>query len=151
MEVTPWRTFAKYVIVGAGLPFAVGEIMSVRLSSVYLLQHSQSSMSPSTEKSSPLGTDSPVSLPLPGSKAPTAVAIVTPQRSNSLDFLNFEEKRQIIASSLSLTDFLQHKHAQGSATTPTSPTTAKFILGKLLLEVRTLYFVYMFEYNLVSL
>lgn len=105
-------------------------IMSVRLNSVYLLQHSQNSMSPSTEKSSPLANDSPVSLPLQGSKAPTAVAIVTPQRSNSLDFLNFEEKRQIIASSLSLTDFLQHKHAQGSATTPTSPTTAKFILGK---------------------
>lgn len=34
------------------------------------------------------------------------VAIVTPQRSNSLDYLNFEEKRQIIASSLSLSDFL---------------------------------------------
>lgn len=34
------------------------------------------------------------------------VAIVTPQRSNSLDYLNFEEKRQIIASSLSLSEFL---------------------------------------------
>lgn len=106
--------------------------MSVRLSGVYLLQHSQNSMSPSIEKSSQLSNESPVSLPLQGSKPPTAVAIVTPQRSNSLDFLNFEEKRQIIASSLSLTDFLQNKHAQGSATTPTSPTTAKFILGKLL-------------------
>ncbi|XKL61198.1 hypothetical protein PGB90_008255 [Kerria lacca] len=103
--------------------------MSVRLSGVYLLQHSQSSMSPSSEKLSPLNNDSPVSLPLPGTKT-TAVAIVTPQRSNSLDFLNFEEKRQIIASSLSLTDFLQHKRTQGSATTPTSPSTAKFILGK---------------------
>ena len=72
-----------------------------------------------------------MSLPLQGSKPPTAVAIVTPQRSNSLDFLNFEEKRQIIASSLSLTDFLQNKHAQGSTTTPTSPNTAKFILGEL--------------------
>lgn len=29
-----------------------------------------------------------------------------PQRSNSLDYLNFEEKRQLIASSLSLTDFI---------------------------------------------
>lgn len=103
--------------------------MSVRLSGVYLVQHSQS-MSPSNEKSPSLNNDTSVSLPLQGSKAPTAVAIVTPQRSNSLDFLNFEEKRQIIASSLSLTDFLQHKHAQGSATTPTSPTTAKFILGE---------------------
>ncbi|XP_044734030.1 phosphatase and actin regulator 4 isoform X2 [Chrysoperla carnea] len=34
------------------------------------------------------------------------VTIVTPQRSNSLDYLNFEEKRQLIASSLSLSDFL---------------------------------------------
>lgn len=34
------------------------------------------------------------------------VAIVAPQRSNSLDYLNFEEKRQLIASSLSLSDFL---------------------------------------------
>lgn len=32
---------------------------------------------------------------------------VTPQRSNSLDYLNFEEKRQLIASSLSLSDILQ--------------------------------------------
>ncbi|XP_062128937.1 myb-like protein AA isoform X7 [Drosophila sulfurigaster albostrigata] len=32
---------------------------------------------------------------------------VTPQRSNSMDFLNFEEKRQLIASSLSLSDILQ--------------------------------------------
>jgi phosphatase and actin regulator 4 len=31
---------------------------------------------------------------------------VTPQRSNSLDYLNFEEKRQLIASSLSLSDIL---------------------------------------------
>ncbi|XP_071050349.1 phosphatase and actin regulator 3 isoform X2 [Onthophagus taurus] len=35
-----------------------------------------------------------------------SVAIVAPQRSNSLDYLNFEEKRQLIASSLSLSDFL---------------------------------------------
>ncbi|XP_034481606.1 phosphatase and actin regulator 4B isoform X2 [Drosophila innubila] len=33
---------------------------------------------------------------------------VTPQRSNSMDFLNFEEKRQLIASSLSLSDILQN-------------------------------------------
>ncbi|XP_076266504.1 phosphatase and actin regulator 4 isoform X11 [Rhynchophorus ferrugineus] len=35
-----------------------------------------------------------------------SVAIVAPTRSNSLDYLNFEEKRQLIASSLSLSDFL---------------------------------------------
>lgn len=50
-------------------------------------------------------------------------------RSNSMDYLNFEEKRQIIASSLSLTDFL---HTSGTATTPTSPTTGKFIIGELI-------------------
>lgn len=60
-------------------------------------------------------------------KLPTAVAIVTPQRSNSLDFLNFEEKRQLIASSLSLTDFLHHS---GSATSPSSPTSGNIYLGK---------------------
>lgn len=48
-------------------------------------------------------------------------------RSNSMDYLNFEEKRQIIASSLSLTDFL---HTSGTATIPTSPTTGKFIIGE---------------------
>ncbi|KAL3268847.1 hypothetical protein HHI36_007938 [Cryptolaemus montrouzieri] len=35
-----------------------------------------------------------------------AVAIVAPQRSNSLDYLNFHEKRELIASSLSISDFL---------------------------------------------
>ncbi|XP_023316887.1 phosphatase and actin regulator 2-like isoform X12 [Trichogramma pretiosum] len=43
----------------------------------------------------------------PRTKTVTIVA-PTPQRSNSLDYLNFEEKRQIIASSLSLSDFLAH-------------------------------------------
>ncbi|CAH1401500.1 unnamed protein product [Nezara viridula] len=61
----------------------------------------------------------------PGAKPPP-VAIVTPHRSNSLDFLNFEEKRQLIASSLSLTDFL---HKGGSVTSPSSPTTGP-IYGK---------------------
>ena len=37
------------------------------------------------------------------------------QRSNSLDYLNFEEKRQIIASSLSLSDFLAHGPAAAAA------------------------------------
>nr|XP_036671859.1 phosphatase and actin regulator 4 isoform X4 [Drosophila suzukii] len=37
---------------------------------------------------------------------------VTPQRSNSMDFLNFEEKRQLIASSLSLSDILHSGNAQ---------------------------------------
>lgn len=41
-----------------------------------------------------------------GPSKPKTVAIVAPQRSNSLDYLNFEEKRRLIASSLSLSDFL---------------------------------------------
>lgn len=56
-------------------------------------------------------------------------------RSNSMDYLNFEEKRQIIASSLSLTDFL---HTSGTATTPTSPTTGKFIIGE---QINKMYFL----------
>ncbi|KAI9581347.1 hypothetical protein GQX74_012672 [Glossina fuscipes] len=49
---------------------------------------------------------------------------VTPQRSNSLDYLNFEEKRQLIASSLSLSDILQCN--QTNATAPKDTTNAKF-------------------------
>lgn len=63
--------------------------MSVRVSEVYLVP---SQVLPSTEKNNVTKTKS--------------VAIVAPQRSNSLDYLNFEEKRQIIASSLSLSDFI---------------------------------------------
>ncbi|XP_049824120.1 phosphatase and actin regulator 4B isoform X9 [Aethina tumida] len=41
-----------------------------------------------------------------GQQKMKTVAIVAPTRSNSLDYLNFEEKRKLIASSLSLSDFL---------------------------------------------
>jgi phosphatase and actin regulator 4 len=61
-----------------------------------------------------------------GQAKPPPIAIVTPHRSTSLDFLNFEEKRQLIASSLSLTDFL---HRGGSATSPSSPTTGSLYSG----------------------
>lgn len=44
--------------------------------------------------------------PVPRPVKPKTVAIVAPTRSNSLDYLNFEEKRRLIASSLSLSDFL---------------------------------------------
>lgn len=44
-----------------------------------------------------------------------SVTIVTPQRSNSLDYLNFEEKRQLIASSLSLSEILQCGPAAAAA------------------------------------
>ncbi|KAF5273815.1 hypothetical protein FQA39_LY00930 [Lamprigera yunnana] len=55
------------------------------------------------------------------------VAIVAPQRSNSLDYLNFEEKRQIIASSLSLSDFL---HVGNNATKEIKDGVATVIVGK---------------------
>ncbi|XP_034939635.1 phosphatase and actin regulator 2 isoform X2 [Chelonus insularis] len=45
----------------------------------------------------------------------TVTIVSGPQRSNSLDYLNFEEKRQIIASSLSLSDFLAHGPAAAAA------------------------------------
>lgn len=35
------------------------------------------------------------------------VTIVTTQRSNSLDYLNFQKKRELIASTLSLSEILQ--------------------------------------------
>ncbi|XP_031621074.1 phosphatase and actin regulator 4B isoform X2 [Contarinia nasturtii] len=44
-----------------------------------------------------------------------SVTIVTPQRSNSLDYLNFEEKRQLIASTLSLSEILQCAPAVAAA------------------------------------
>lgn len=44
-----------------------------------------------------------------------SVTIVTPQRSNSLDYLNFEEKRQLIASTLSLSEILQCSPAAAAA------------------------------------
>lgn len=44
-----------------------------------------------------------------------SVTIVTPQRSNSLDYLNFEEKRQLIASSLSLSELIQCGPAAAAA------------------------------------
>lgn len=54
--------------------------------------------------------------------------IVAPQRSNSLDYLNFEEKRQLIASSLSLSDILQVGPAVAQAAKEVAATTA--VIGK---------------------
>lgn len=45
-----------------------------------------------------------------------------PQRSNSLDYLNFEEKRQLIASSLSLTDFINCASQQPAKDVPNQTT-----------------------------
>lgn len=56
-----------------------------------------------------------------------SVAIVAPQRSNSLDYLNFEEKRQIIASSLSLSDFI---HVGNNTAKDIKDGVATVIVGK---------------------
>ncbi|KAM7358437.1 uncharacterized protein ACRADG_003417 isoform 2-T2 [Cochliomyia hominivorax] len=50
---------------------------------------------------------------------------VTPQRSNSMDYLNFEEKRQLIASSLSLSDILQCNPANNVQTSKENVTAKK--------------------------
>jgi phosphatase and actin regulator 4 len=54
--------------------------------------------------------------------------IVAPQRSNSLDYLNFEEKRQLIASSLSLSDILQVGPAVAQAAKDVAAST---VIGKI--------------------
>jgi phosphatase and actin regulator 4 len=94
--------------------------MSIRVSGVYLVP------SPG-QPSSPEKNDSPGSGSIVAVVKPTSVTIVTPQRSNSLDYLNFEEKRQIIASSLSLSDFLHH----GPAAATKGVAATKVIVGKL--------------------
>uniref|UniRef100_A0A182Y872 Uncharacterized protein n=1 Tax=Anopheles stephensi TaxID=30069 RepID=A0A182Y872_ANOST len=53
---------------------------------------------------------------------------VTPQRSNSMDLLNFEEKRQLIASSLSLSDIL---HVSPAAAHVAKEVAASTVIGKL--------------------
>ncbi|XP_045473119.1 phosphatase and actin regulator 4 isoform X2 [Harmonia axyridis] len=55
-----------------------------------------------------------------------AVAIVAPQRSNSLDYLNFQEKRELIASSLSISDFL----SVGNDATKELKETTSLIIAK---------------------
>uniref|UniRef100_A0A182FFK8 Uncharacterized protein n=1 Tax=Anopheles albimanus TaxID=7167 RepID=A0A182FFK8_ANOAL len=53
---------------------------------------------------------------------------VTPQRSTSMDLLNFEEKRQLIASSLSLSDIL---HVSPAAAQVAKEVAASTVIGKL--------------------
>lgn len=71
-----------------------GFVMSVRFSGVFVV--------PGSEKSAAMHDRTQNNPPAKVKN----VAIVAPTRSNSLDYLNFEEKRQLIASSLSLSDFL---------------------------------------------
>lgn len=52
---------------------------------------------------------------------------VTPQRSSSMDLLNFEEKRQLIASSLSLSDIL---HVSPAAAHVAKEVAASTVIGE---------------------
>lgn len=55
---------------------------------------------------------------------------VTPQRSNSLDYLNFEEKRQLIASSLSLSDLIHCGPAAAAAAAKEVAAASTVIVGR---------------------
>ncbi|XP_017791684.1 PREDICTED: phosphatase and actin regulator 2-like [Habropoda laboriosa] len=89
--------------------------MSIRVSGVYLVP-SPAANEPGNEKPSNLSVENNLHQQHHHHHAAKTVTIVAgPQRSNSLDYLNFEEKRQIIASSLSLSDFLAHGPAAAAA------------------------------------
>ncbi|XP_017882442.1 phosphatase and actin regulator 2 isoform X6 [Ceratina calcarata] len=90
--------------------------MSIRVSGVYLVPSTPAANEPNNEKPSNLSVENSLHQQHHHHHAAKTVTIVAgPQRSNSLDYLNFEEKRQIIASSLSLSDFLAHGPAAAAA------------------------------------
>ncbi|XP_076675128.1 phosphatase and actin regulator 2 isoform X16 [Andrena cerasifolii] len=93
--------------------------MSIRVSGVYLVP-SPGSNETSNEKGNNLSAENNLHQQHHHHHhhhhtAKTVTIVAGPQRSNSLDYLNFEEKRQIIASSLSLSDFLAHGPAAAAA------------------------------------
>ncbi|XP_043254265.1 phosphatase and actin regulator 2 isoform X9 [Colletes gigas] len=89
--------------------------MSIRVSGVYLVP-SPAANEGNNEKTGNLPAENNLHQQHHHHHAAKTVTIVAgPQRSNSLDYLNFEEKRQIIASSLSLSDFLAHGPAAAAA------------------------------------
>ena len=85
--------------------------MSIRLSGVYLVQATGAD---ANEKSGN-NDNNQHQYHNQHHQSKTVTIVAGPQRSNSLDYLNFEEKRQIIASSLSLSDFLAHGPAAAAA------------------------------------
>ncbi|XP_033210399.1 phosphatase and actin regulator 2 isoform X2 [Belonocnema kinseyi] len=85
--------------------------MSIRLSNVYLVQATDAD---SNEKSGN-NENNQHQYHHQNHQGKTVTIVAGPQRSNSLDYLNFEEKRQIIASSLSLSDFLANGPAAAAA------------------------------------
>lgn len=76
-------------------------------------------------------TTSPTTMSkLNNEKLMKQVTIVTPQRSNSMDYLNFEQKRELIASSLSLSDFLHCNPAAAAAAAAKEVAATTVIVGK---------------------
>ncbi|XP_076183720.1 phosphatase and actin regulator 2 isoform X8 [Ptiloglossa arizonensis] len=92
--------------------------MSIRVSGVYLVP-TPATNEPNNEKTGNLTAENNLHQQHHHHHhhhaAKTVTIVAGPQRSNSLDYLNFEEKRQIIASSLSLSDFLAHGPAAAAA------------------------------------
>lgn len=77
------------------------------------------------------------------------VAIVAPTRSNSLDYLNFEEKRQLIASSLSLSDFLSvGKEAKEIKQIKETGVTAVIVGELVVLTIQQIYFTHQIKMSL---
>ncbi|KOC63867.1 hypothetical protein WH47_01198 [Habropoda laboriosa] len=104
--------------------------MSIRVSGVYLVP-SPAANEPGNEKPSNLSVENNLHQQHHHHHAAKTVTIVAgPQRSNSLDYLNFEEKRQIIASSLSLSDFLAHGPAAAAAAA--KEVAANTVIGEFL-------------------
>ncbi|XP_051160442.1 uncharacterized protein LOC127281013, partial [Leptopilina boulardi] len=87
--------------------------MSIRLSGVYLVQ--ATGATDGNEKSGKVSQGNENNHHHHHHQSKTVTIVAGPQRSNSLDYLNFEEKRQLIASSLSLSDFLAHGPAAAAA------------------------------------
>ncbi|XP_034182500.1 phosphatase and actin regulator 2 isoform X7 [Osmia lignaria lignaria] len=88
--------------------------MSIRVSGVYLLPNPPSNEA-ANEKNSNIAVENSIHQQHHHHATKTVTIVAGPQRSNSLDYLNFEEKRQIIASSLSLSDFFAHGPAAAAA------------------------------------
>lgn len=88
--------------------------MSIRLSGVYLVQATGADGNEKSGKVSQ-GNNENNQHHHHHHQNKTVTIVAGPQRSNSLDYLNFEEKRQLIASSLSLSDFLAHGPAAAAA------------------------------------
>ena len=103
--------------------------MSIRLSGVYLVQATGAD---ANEKSGKVtqGINENNHHHHQHHQSKTVTIVAGPQRSSSLDYLNFEEKRQIIASSLSLSDFLAHGPAAAAAAA--KEVAANTVIGEFL-------------------